>query len=109
MRKILLKKVKLLFAVLAMLLVLPVMANSERKAVEIAVSGTVVSSDDGAGLPGVSVLVKGTTNGTTTDANGKYSINVPDGNSILVFSFIGYRAQEVSVAGRTTASSGCST
>lgn len=61
-----------------------------------------VTGDDGAGLPGVSVVVKGTTTGTATDVNGAYSVTVPDGNAILVFSFIGYVTQEVAVNNQTT-------
>jgi TonB-linked SusC/RagA family outer membrane protein len=65
------------------------------------VSGTVTSSEDGQTLPGVSILVKGSTQGTTTDLDGKYSINVPEGSNILVFSFIGAIAQEVSIGNRS--------
>lgn len=64
------------------------------------VSGT-VTGDDGLGLPGVNVLEKGTTNGSTTDAEGHYRINVQDEQAILVFSFIGYKPTEIPVAGRT--------
>ncbi|HZI24794.1 MAG TPA: TonB-dependent receptor [Chryseolinea sp.] len=64
------------------------------------VSGT-VSDDANEPLPGVNVLEKGTTNGTTTDAEGKFSLAVQDENSILVFSFIGYASQEVSVGNQT--------
>ncbi len=53
-------------------------------------------------LPGVNVLVKGTTNGTTSDSEGKYSLTVIDENVVLVFSFIGYVAKEVVVGNRTT-------
>lgn len=60
------------------------------------ITGKVSSSSDGATLPGVSVLVKGTTTGTTTDADGKYSI-AAQGNSTLVFSYIGYKTQELAV------------
>ncbi|QHL89389.1 SusC/RagA family TonB-linked outer membrane protein [Nibribacter ruber] len=59
--------------------------------------GTV--SDKSEPLPGVSVVVKGTTNGTTTDVNGGYSIKVKDGN-VLVFSYIGYVAKEVAYNGQ---------
>lgn len=52
-------------------------------------------------LPGVNVIVKGTTNGTTTDGEGKYALLVPDGDDILVFSFIGYVSNEVPVNNRT--------
>lgn len=66
------------------------------------ITGTVTSSADGSPLPGVSVLVKSTTTGTTTDADGKYSINVPDANSILVVSFIGFATQEIPVGTQTS-------
>ncbi len=56
-----------------------------------------VTSEEGEALPGVSVTVKGTTIGTTTDANGGYLLNAPDENSIIVFSFIGYLIKELSV------------
>jgi len=61
-----------------------------------------VTDETGAAFPGVNVLVKGSTSGQTTDANGKYTVEVPDGNSVLVFSFVGYATQEISVGGRTT-------
>lgn len=66
------------------------------------VSGTVTASDGGSGLPGVNVLLKGTSVGTTTDSDGRFSIAVPGDNAILIFSFIGYTSQEVPVQGRTT-------
>ncbi|HLT74831.1 MAG TPA: SusC/RagA family TonB-linked outer membrane protein, partial [Ohtaekwangia sp.] len=65
------------------------------------ITGRVIASDDRTGLPGVSILEKGTTNGTVTDAEGNYSISVPE-NAVLVFSFVGYASQEVSVEGRST-------
>jgi len=65
------------------------------------VSGT-VTDETGQSVPGVSILEKGTTNGTTTDNDGKYSLNVAGSNSILVFSFIGYTTQEINVGGQTT-------
>lgn len=64
------------------------------------VTGTVVASDDGTGLPGVSILEKGTTNGTVSGSDGKYSINVTP-NATLTFSFIGYSTYEVRVDGKT--------
>jgi TonB-dependent starch-binding outer membrane protein SusC len=64
------------------------------------ITGTVFDSDTQA-LPGVNVLVKGTANGTTTDANGKFSLAADPGNTVLVFSFIGYTTQEVAVNGRS--------
>lgn len=66
------------------------------------VSGRVTTGTDGVALPGVSVLVKGTTTGITTDSEGRYTITVPDESSVLVFSFIGFITQEVVVGNRTT-------
>lgn len=64
------------------------------------ITGTVTTSSDGQTLPGVSILVKGTTSGTTTDANGKFSISANASNTLVV-SFIGYKTQEVLVGSRT--------
>src|SRR5690606_16465492 len=64
---------------------------------QVTVTGTVTSSEDGATLPGVNVVIKGTSLGTTTDIDGKYTIQAPDANSILIFSFIGYEPQEVAI------------
>ena len=66
---------------------------------QVRVSGSVVDSK-GAPLVGVNVIIVGTTNGTTTDFDGKYSIEVPSGNSVLKFSFIGYVNQEIQVDNR---------
>lgn len=65
------------------------------------VSG-VVSDDTNTPIPGVNVLVKGTSVGTTTDTQGRYTLEVPDGSAVLVFSFIGYQTQEVAVGTQTT-------
>ncbi len=64
------------------------------------VTGTVTSSDEGSALPGVNVVIKGTSQGTTTDADGKFTLQVPDGDAVLVFSFIGFVSQEVVVGSR---------
>lgn len=64
------------------------------------ITGRVTSSDDGSFLPGVSIQVKGTTRGATTDAEGRYRISVPP-NSRLVFSFIGFDSQEITVGNQT--------
>jgi len=66
---------------------------------QISVSGT-VTDNNGEGLIGVSVAVKGTTVGTVTDLKGDYSLDVANANATLVFSYIGYEAQEVSLNGR---------
>lgn len=64
------------------------------------VSGTV--SDANGPLPGANVLVKGTTNGTQTDFDGNYTLSNVPSNAVLVFSYIGFKTLEVSVAGQTT-------
>jgi TonB-linked SusC/RagA family outer membrane protein len=64
------------------------------------VTGRVTSSTDNQPLPGVTVVVKGTTRGGATDANGRYSISAPD-NATLVFSFVGYTTTEVSANNRS--------
>ncbi|MDX1636394.1 MAG: TonB-dependent receptor [Balneolaceae bacterium] len=66
------------------------------------ISGTVTDQTDGTTLPGVNILVKGTTMGTTTNAEGNYSLNVSSLSDTLVFSFIGYQSREVPIQGRTT-------
>ncbi|AYB34855.1 SusC/RagA family TonB-linked outer membrane protein [Chryseolinea soli] len=62
----------------------------------------IVTEADASPLPGVNVLIKGTTNGTSTDAEGKFSLSVNDANATLVFSFIGYLTQEVALQARTS-------
>lgn len=68
---------------------------------EIRVTGRVTGAA-GEGLPGVSVNVKGTQTGTTTNATGEYGITVPSERSVLVFSFVGHDPQEIAVGKRTT-------
>ena len=65
------------------------------------ISGTVSSDEDGSGLPGVNVILQGTTVGTTTDVNGSYSLDIPSDGGTLVFSFIGLASQEVEVGARS--------
>lgn len=64
------------------------------------VSGVV--SDPSGPLPGVNILVKGTTTGTATDENGAFELTIPDDNAVLVFSATGFKTQEVPVSGKTT-------
>lgn len=68
------------------------------------VRGKVHSSKDNSPLQGVSILVKGTSTGTTTDAGGNYNIKVPDAKSILVFSYAGFGTQEIAVGNQTNLS-----
>lgn len=66
------------------------------------VSGRVTSQEDGEPLPGVSVVIQGTTTGTVTDLDGLYSIEVPQASATLQFSFIGFESQNVPVRNRST-------
>ncbi|WP_420149457.1 SusC/RagA family TonB-linked outer membrane protein [Spirosoma sp.] len=68
---------------------------------DITVSGK-VTDDKGSGMPGVSVVVKGSTTGTNTDSDGRYRIGVPGTSSVLVFSFVGYQKQEITVGNQTS-------
>src|ERR1700761_1909919 len=88
------KKILLLNLCILMLAVTQLFAQTR------VVTGKVTGKDDGLPLPGVSVTVKGTTTGTQTDVNGKYSISVPDGAQ-LSFSFLGYATQTITPTGTT--------
>ncbi|HRK53180.1 MAG TPA: SusC/RagA family TonB-linked outer membrane protein [Cyclobacteriaceae bacterium] len=66
------------------------------------VSGRVTAADDGSTLPGVNVILKGTANGTVTDVEGNYRLNVPSSGGTLVFSFIGLQTLEVAIGERST-------
>jgi TonB-dependent SusC/RagA subfamily outer membrane receptor len=93
-RSLIMKKTLLLLAVIV--LTIPVLMAQSKT-----VSGRVTAQDAPEGLPGVNVLVKGTSNGTVTDLDGYYSIQVPDGSKNLVFSYIGYMNKEVAYTGQT--------
>lgn len=66
----------------------------------ITVKGRVVDANDGTALPGVNILVKGTSIGSVSNADGQFSISVPSLESVLVVSFVGYKTLEVPVQGR---------
>ena len=89
MRKVLLLGLTLLFAAVS------AFAQSR------VVTGTVTSGEDGLPIPGASVIVKGTTLGTATDLDGNYSLNVPQENNTLVFSFVGSVTQEANIGNRS--------
>ncbi len=76
-------------------------AKETQTAVADDVTGKVKDGKTGEVLPGVSILIKGTTRGTTTDGNGGYKISAAE-NATLIFSFVGYEGKEVAVGGRTT-------
>jgi len=71
----------------------------DRQMLDTTVTGTVVDSS-GQPLPGVTITVQGTTIGTVTDLDGRYTINAPDGG-VLVFSFIGFERQAIEVGGKS--------
>ncbi|MGV3560018.1 SusC/RagA family TonB-linked outer membrane protein [Larkinella arboricola] len=66
------------------------------------ITGKVTSGEDSSPLPGVNIVVKGTSRGATSDVNGTYSLSVPDNAQTLSFSFIGFKTTDVSVGNRTT-------
>lgn len=68
---------------------------------DVSIRGKVID-ENGEGLPGVSILLKGTQRGTVTDSQGNFSMDVPGQAAVLVFSFLGYTAQEIMVGNRTT-------
>src|SRR5690606_26280884 len=90
------------YSYLIIVMILALLQSTSAWAQEIEVRGRVTAADDNSSLPGVNVVVKGTSTGTTTDADGNYSIRVPDGSSTLVFSFIGYTPFEAALNNRTT-------
>ena len=65
------------------------------------ITGQVTSKADNSGMPGVNVVLKGTQKGTSTDAEGRYSIEISGDNPVLIFSFVGYEASETSVGNRS--------
>lgn len=88
------KKLSIIVAFLLLVCVSIAQAQTVR------ITGTVKGAQDGLSIPGVSVLVKGTTIGITTDLDGKYAINAPTNATTLVFSFVGMKTQEVQIGGR---------
>ena len=79
-----------------------VLLSSPSFAQDNTISGTVTDANTDETLPGVNVIIKGTTTGTSTDAQGSYSLNVPSLQDTLVFSFVGYERQEIPIQGRET-------
>ena len=88
-------KKTVLMVFLAMLCTLSLYAQERR------ITGKVTSTEDGTPLPGVNVLIKGTSIGTVTDAEGFYSLDIANSTQSIVFSFIGLRSEEVVVGERS--------
>src|SRR5260221_12780326 len=88
------------YLILKLMLILG-LASTAALAQQRIVSGTIKDSK-GSSLPGVNVIVKGTSAGTVTDANGKYSLSLPENATTLVYSFIGYASKEVEIGVQTS-------
>src|SRR5258706_9323847 len=88
------------YLILKLMLILG-LASTAALAQQRIVSGTIKGSR-GSSLPGVNVIVKGTSAGTVTDASGKYNLSVPENANTLVFSFIGYASKEVEIGTQTS-------
>src|SRR5258706_7025935 len=88
------------YLILKLMLILG-LASTAALAQQRIVSGTIKDSR-GSSLPGVNVIVKGTSAGTVTDASGKYTLTVPENANTLVFSFIGYSSKEVEIGTQTS-------
>ncbi|MCE7992477.1 MAG: TonB-dependent receptor [Roseivirga sp.] len=91
------KTLRSYFTVLSVLLLCVLAVSASAQTV---VTGTVRSSDDGQPLPGVSILIKSTLQGTSTGADGTYRLEIPAGDIVLAFSFVGYVTQETQVGNR---------
>jgi TonB-linked SusC/RagA family outer membrane protein len=86
---------------LTTLLVLLLFAGLQVAFAQRTITGRVTKTTDGTPLPGVTVVVKGTTTGNITDADGKYTIQVPNDRAVLLFTFIGFTPKEVTVGAQT--------
>ena len=84
-----------------LLVLLPSLLSLTAWSQETQVTGRVISAEDNLPIPGVNIVVEGTTRGTTTDVDGNYSIGLGSGENTLVFSFVGFKPMTVQVDGRT--------
>ncbi|WPR71162.1 TonB-dependent receptor [Flavobacterium sp. NG2] len=84
--------------VLGIFILIGTIVNAQQRKV----TGKISSSDDSMGLPGVNVLIKGTSKGISTDMDGSYSIMVSDKKTVLVFNYVGYKTKEVIVGDKNT-------
>lgn len=78
------------------------LATALTAAAQRTITGKILSGEDQTALPGVNILIKGTTNGTISDVDGNYSIDVSSGSDVIIFSFVGFLTQEVQVSDRST-------
>jgi hypothetical protein len=75
--------------------------SSSESAQDRTITGTVTSSEDDQGLPGVNVIIRGTATGTVTDIEGNYSLNVPSEADVLIFSSVGFVTQEITIGSQS--------
>src|SRR4051794_37397065 len=94
------KKIYALMKVHLAVLSLLLLGFSELSAQDRSITGKVISQEDKSGIPGVSVLIKGTSTGTVTDATGTFKLSVP-ANATLSISFVGFTTEEVVVGNQT--------
>lgn len=92
-----LQKLKVFLMVTVLFLAAVITVNAQSREV----SGTVLDKTMGDPLPGVTVLVKGTTRGTNTDLDGKFTIPLQAGDQVLIFSFVGFSAQEITIGNQS--------
>ncbi len=85
----------------AIFLLMSILFSGLLQAQSITVSGKVTDSGTGEGIPGVNIQISGTTTGTISDTDGNYTITIPNPNSALSFSFVGYLKEEVQINGQT--------
>ena len=88
--------------VIGLVVLLIALFQAEAQAQPASVKGQVTEESTGSPVPGASVMIKGTDTGTVTDADGRYILQNVSGDATLVFSFIGYEIQEVTISGRST-------
>ncbi len=93
-----LQQLKTLLLALILVVSATLVANAQSRTI----TGTVLDASIGETVPGATVLVKGTTRGTATDLDGKFSLPIQSGDQILVISFVGYLAQEIEIGNQTT-------
>lgn len=96
-------KISILILLLSFTNIFATLSSNNDLQQQITITGTVTDDAENDPLPGVNIVVKGTTIGTLSDVSGRYSITVSDPDAVLVFTFIGYDAQEVALAGRRVA------
>ena len=85
-----------------LLILLPLLLSLTAQSQETEVTGKVISAEDGLPIPGVNVVVEGTTKGTATDVDGNYSLLLAPGENTLVFTFVGFKTMTAEVSGRST-------